>query len=256
METENAGQKAEQSAGLNTGQSAQCMGSADRKTERPDFSGIRSALFDMDGTMYDTERLSTEGWLYAAKEFDVPLTVEKIFSFRGQNKYINAECFEEWFPDGPSYWDLRKVRDEYYFGSLENNGVPEKKGLRELLMYLREERKLRMAIVTGTSRKDAERYWNKTGILSFFDKTLTGDQVKVGKPDPQIYLLAAEEMQTPPENCLVFEDSPNGIVAAHRAGCRSILVFDQDRDMEAAALSDHYCDSLPEALEYLKKAIW
>lgn len=227
-----------------------------QNTEQADFSRIRTALFDMDGTMYDTERLSMEAWLYAAEKLDVPLTREKILSFRGQNKYINAKRFEEWFPDGPSYWDLRKLRDEYYFGVLEDRGVPEKKGLRELLTYLREERKLRMAIVTGTSRKDAERYWNQTGILSYFDKTLTGDQVKVGKPDPQIYLLAAEEMQTPPGDCLVFEDSPNGIVAAHRAGCCSILVFDQDRDMEAAALSDHYCDSLTEALEYLEKAIW
>lgn len=216
-------------------------------------SRIRVGLFDMDGTMYDTERLSTEGWLEAGRVTGYAMDREKIFQFRGRSKSMNEDLFHSWYGKDAPYYALRKIRDEYLFSSVEKYGLPEKKGLRELLTYLRGIG-WRLCIVTGTARADASRYWNRTGILDYFDRTLCGDEVKVCKPDPEIYLKAASYMGARPEECCVFEDSPNGIRSAYAAGCHSILIFDQDRgDEESLRMCDTFCESLLEAKEYIQK---
>ena len=108
--------------------------------------------------------------------------------------------------------------------------------------------------MTGTAREDASKYWNRTGILEYFDDTLCGDEVTVCKPDPEIFRKAAAKMGAKPEECMVFEDSPNGIRSASAAGCHSILIYDLDRaGEEIARLSDFACDSLLEARDYLKE---
>ena len=214
---------------------------------------LHTGLFDMDGTMFDTERLSLLGWRDAAKKTGIPLTDEMILSFRGRNKKMNEEMFHSWFGEDAPYKEVRKYRDEWILRYLDEKGLPEKKGLRELLDYLKS-LGWKLCIVTGTAREDASKYWNRTGILEYFDDTLCGDEVTVCKPDPEIFRKAAAKMGAKPEECMVFEDSPNGIRSASAAGCHSILIYDLDRaGEEIARLSDFACDSLLEARDYLKE---
>ena len=156
---------------------------------------LHTGLFDMDGTMFDTERLSLLGWRDAAKKTGIPLTDEMILSFRGRNKKMNEEMFHSWFGEDAPYMEVRKYRDEWILRYLDEKGLPEKKGLRELLDYLKS-LGWKLCIVTGTAREDASKYWNRTGILEYFDDTLCGDEVTVCKPDPEIFRKAAASPPT------------------------------------------------------------
>lgn len=188
---------------------------------------IKAAIFDMDGTMFDTERLSFEGWTLAAKWCGYPLSAEQKLAFRGRSRIRNWHAFQSWFGEDSAYWSLRAIRNAYVKRQVADSGVPFKPGLIELLEYLRSSG-IRTCIATGTDRAAASAYWEKCGILRYFDDTVCGDEVTLSKPDPEIFLTAAQKINTPPENCLVFEDSPNGARAANAANCHLFLIPDLD----------------------------
>ena len=190
------------------------------------FHNICAVLMDMDGTLFDTETLAIEGFLRGAAAYDVPMEVEHILSFRGRNKEENGKRFEELgFGDMELYSKVRAIRDEYVLSSIEENGVPEKPGLWELLEYLKDSN-LISVVATGTARERAELYWEKSGILPYIDYNICGNEVTHSKPDPEIFLKAAEKAGVPIEQCVVLEDSPNGVISALASGARVILIPD------------------------------
>ena len=205
---------------------------------------IKAVLMDMDGTMFDTERLSTEGWLKAGRETGYEMTKEQIWDFRGRSRMENCALFHSWFgPDAP-YWELREIRTKYLEDYLDEHGVPYKPGLRELLVYLKEAG-IRTCIATGTAREAASGYWAKCDVLNYVDATLCGDQVVHAKPHPEMFLRAAELLDTPPEECLVLEDSPNGATSAKAAGCHLVIIPDETPATdEMRRQADHVVDTL------------
>lgn len=217
---------------------------------------IRAVLMDMDGTLFDTEHLSTQGWLRAGRQMGYPMTKEQIWSFRGRGRDANCELFRRWFgPDAP-YWAVRQVRTEYVEDWIARHGVPLKPGLYEMLEYFKESG-LKTCLATGTAREAASGYWAKTKVLEYLDATLCGDEVVHTKPDPEMFLTAAKLVQTPPEECIVLEDSPNGAEAAKRAGCHLIVIPDETPAtpaMEDAA--DYVADSLYDVVSYMKEHAW
>lgn len=217
---------------------------------------IRAVLMDMDGTLFDTEHLSTQGWLKAGRQMGYPMTKEQIWSFRGRGRDANCELFRRWFgPDAP-YWAVRQVRTEYVEDWIAQHGVPLKPGLYEMLEYFKESG-LKTCLATGTAREAASGYWAKTKVLEYLDATLCGDEVVHTKPDPEMFLTAAKLVQTPPEECIVLEDSPNGAEAAKRAGCHLIVIPDETPAtpaMEDAA--DYVADSLYDVVSYMKEHAW
>ncbi len=217
---------------------------------------IRAVLMDMDGTLFDTEHLSTQGWLKAGRQMGYPMTKEQIWSFRGRGRDANCELFRRWFgPDAP-YWAVRQVRTEYVEDWIARHGVPLKPGLYEMLEYFKESG-LKTCLATGTAREAASGYWAKTKVLEYLDATLCGDEVVHTKPDPEMFLTAAKLVQTPPEECIVLEDSPNGAEAAKRAGCHLIVIPDETPAtpaMEDAA--DYVADSLYDVVSYMKEHAW
>lgn len=217
---------------------------------------IRAVLMDMDGTLFDTEHLSTQGWLRAGRQMGYPMTKEQIWSFRGRGRDANCELFRSWFgPDAP-YWAVRQVRTEYVEDWIARHGVPLKPGLYEMLEYFKESG-LKTCLATGTAREAASGYWAKTKVLEYLDATLCGDEVVHTKPDPEMFLTAAKLVQTPPEECIVLEDSPNGAEAAKRAGCHLIVIPDETPAtpaMEDAA--DYVADSLYDVVSYMKEHAW
>lgn len=217
---------------------------------------IRAVLMDMDGTLFDTEHLSTQGWLKAGRQMGYPMTKEQIWSFRGRGRDANCELFRRWFgPDAP-YWAVRQVRTDYVEDWIARHGVPLKPGLYEMLEYFKESG-LKTCLATGTTREAASGYWAKTKVLEYLDATLCGDEVVHTKPDPEMFLTAAKLVQTPPEECIVLEDSPNGAEAAKRAGCHLIVIPDETPAtpaMEDAA--DYVADSLYDVVSYMKEHAW
>ena len=96
----------------------------------------------------------------------------------------------------------------------------------ELLAWLKEHG-IRSAIATATDMQRTEKYLGGLGIRDFFDQVISAAMVKEGKPSPDIYLYACEQLNRQPAECIAVEDSPNGVLSAARAGCRVVMVPDQ-----------------------------
>lgn len=214
---------------------------------------VSAAIFDMDGTMFDTERLSLEGWMAGCGSFGIPLTFEQFLLFRGHSIEENRKLFCGWFGSDAPYHEVRALRDRYISDFITREGIPVKPGLFELLSALKE-LGLRSCIATGTARPAAQKYWERSGVLPWFDCTICGNEVVNCKPDPEIFLRAAEKLGTDPGECVIFEDSPNGIKAALSSGSHLIIVPDLDEpgeDMKKA--SDAVCATLADAIPIVKK---
>jgi HAD superfamily hydrolase (TIGR01509 family) len=126
--------------------------------------------------------------------------------------------------------------------------IPVKPGVVELLDFLRDKR-LPLAIATSAARATAERNLGRAGLLGRFDALATRVDVEHPKPAPEIYLEAARRLGVAPERCVAFEDSSIGIVAAHAAGMRAVMVLDiLPPTDEARAKCVHIAEDLHEVL--------
>ena len=214
---------------------------------------ISGAIFDMDGTMFDTERLSMEGWFSGCHSLGIPLTREQFLLFRGHSVAENDRLFHGWFGADAPYYEVRALRDRYIRDYISTHGIPIKPGLFELLDALKD-LGIRCCIATGTARKAAEVYWEKSGVLPWFEAAICGDEVVKCKPDPEIFLRAAGKLGLQPEECVIFEDSPNGIQAAAASGSRLIVIPDLDEpDEDMRDACDAICPTLADAIEAVKK---
>jgi DNA helicase-2/ATP-dependent DNA helicase PcrA len=108
---------------------------------------------------------------------------------------------------------------------LEEVGVPLKPMVRETLRALRENN-CQLAVVTATGIDRATQNLKETGLYEYFDRIVSGSMVERGKPAPDIYLYACEQLQILPEDAFAVEDSPNGVISASEAGCKTIMVPD------------------------------
>lgn len=183
-------------------------------------------IFDMDGTMFDTERLSTQGWLEAGSQLNIDISEDFIDKIKGTSTEFGRRTFLARFGAAFDFEAAHDIRNRYMERIILENGVPIKKGLTELLYYLRQ-KSVPVAVATSTSRKKAENYFQMSGVAHFLDAVVCGDSVVNGKPAPDIFLKAARELGAKPLNCFVLEDSPNGIEAGYRAGMKVIHIPDQ-----------------------------
>lgn len=186
---------------------------------------IKGAIFDMDGTMFDTEALSLEGWLCAAEKYHYPITKEVVDQIRGTNIMYSRALFAKLYGDTVDYDIARLTRTKYIEGYIEEHGVPVKEGLFELLEYLKQHH-IKIAVATSTQKEAAEKYFKLANVYEYFDALVYGDMVTKGKPNPDIFQLAAKKLGLCEKECVVFEDSPNGIMAANAAGCKVIAIPD------------------------------
>lgn len=187
---------------------------------------IQAVLFDMDGTLIDTERYYRIFWPRALAEFGFEMTDEQALAMRSLGRPFAPQRLREWFGEKLDYFAVREKRKELMEEALVRDGIKVKPGAEALLTFLRE-RGITAAVVTATDRERAKRYLEQTGLAPYFDRVVSAVQVREGKPAPDIYLYACEELGLRPKVCVAVEDSPNGILSAHRAGCRVIMVPDQ-----------------------------
>jgi HAD superfamily hydrolase (TIGR01509 family) len=138
---------------------------------------------------------------------------------------------------------------------INDNGVPVKPGIYELLDYL-VEKKYKLALATSTSREKATNLLERAGIKDKFNVMIFGDEVVNSKPDPEIFLKASEKLGVNPEKCIVLEDSPAGIEAAYRAGMKGINI--PDLKMPDEQIKKHaykILDSLLDVRDYLRDSV-
>lgn len=209
----------------------------------------RGAIFDMDGLLLDTERLYQESWVEMARTFGQTADPAFPAAVSGTSGEGMREVIRRYYP----------AVDPYAFqagciarvdGILDEQGPPVKPGAGELLEYLGA-RGVKLAVASSTGRERILSNLRAARLDRFFDAVVSGQQVERGKPEPDIFLLAAREIGCPPEDCYVFEDSVNGVRAGMAAGCVTVMVPDLAAPPKDLAVSK-VCSSLLEVKELLK----
>ena len=205
-------------------------------------------IFDVDGLMLDTESPVIGFWARAGKSLGWDISPEVVIRTLGITSEGTRAIFrQEYGPDFP----YDRIRDEFhrfYYEEFEK-GVAHKSGLVFLLDHL-SSLGIPLAVATSARREAAVWKLRKAGIVDRFASLACGDEIRNGKPAPDIFLLAAERLGQKPSDCVGFEDSPAGLQGLHAAGIRSVFVKDLvDPPPEILATVWRCCKDLAEAAE-------
>ncbi len=211
-------------------------------------------IFDMDGVLFDTERLFDQCWYMAGDLFHIDKqTLDIIVKGCVGLNHVDTDYFIKTHtaPDFPLAVFNQKIR-ELFQQMLETDGLPVKSGVYELLDYLNENH-CDIALASSTSRKSILSHLQRSGLEQYFKAIISGDMVTHGKPHPEIYLSAAAAINRNPVQCYAFEDSYNGIRSASAAGIQTIMIPDLYPETEdITPLLFMKLNSLGEVLQLLK----
>lgn len=197
---------------------------------------FKAVVFDMDGVITDTEKLYRRFQLEEGTSRGIPedVMVRACERIAGGNKYTNKPVFEQIVGRGIDYWEYREKMMAKLDAYIAANGVELKYGVKETLAYL-SEHGIKIGLATSTVRERAIGYLTDHDIYKYFDKLIFGDMVEHGKPAPDIYLKACEELGVQPEEAIAVEDSINGIKSAGTAGLYPVMVVDLIKPNEEIA---------------------
>lgn len=213
-----------------------------------------AVIFDLDGTLIDSMGIwaQIDRSFLSGRGLSVPSDLHT--RVEGKSFHETAVFFKELFslPESPE--EIKRIWREMAYERYAH-GMPLKEGAGEFVRLLRKMRK-KTGIATSNSRELTESCLLDIGVLPFFDTIVTADEVVNGKPRPDIYLKAAENLGVDPSLCLVFEDTGAGIMAGRTAGMYTCAVFDEQNcekfseNCEYSHFSIHsFCDIIK---EYLK----
>jgi len=185
----------------------------------------RLYIFDMDGLLFDTERLYQKCWSLVIHEEGVPLSDEDLKQIIGMGFNQLKTYWSELLGSEEAFFNLREKREIHFWKEIEEQGVPIKRGVKEFLESLRKN-EVQTALITSTPEERARKILGLSELGHVFDYVLFGDMVKHTKPDPEIYTLMAKLTSIPKEEWIIFEDSYNGVKAANNAGVDVIWIKD------------------------------
>jgi beta-phosphoglucomutase-like phosphatase (HAD superfamily) len=213
---------------------------------------IKGVIFDMDGVIFDSERLYKESSLEVARLYgikDVEHIVEQTIgvTYDVTRAIYLRECGED-FP-------YKQYMEEVSAGFNEKvkDGIPLKEGVKEILVFF-QEKGLPVMIASSTQTPKVRKQTEDAGIAPYFKDMIGGEQCEKSKPNPDIFLKAMEQLGLLPENCMIIEDSFNGVCAAHASKALTVMIPDlKEPTEEIRALTDCVCPSLSALKEKLEK---
>lgn len=191
----------------------------------------KAVIFDMDGLMIDSERMTYEGYKRECKKRGYEMDIIFYKSLMGYPvKVIKRKLTEHFGEDFPVEEVITAVHEHMELIFM-TRGVPVKPGLIELLTYIQNE-EYRAMVATSSDRERVDRILKYAGLEDYFDEVICGDEVCLGKPNPDIFLKGLQKLGVSPEEAYVLEDSEKGILAAYRAGIDVICVPDMKEPEE------------------------
>ena len=186
---------------------------------------IKTVIFDMDGLMFDTEKLNKDKMEEVLIMYGYKASDEVFYKTVGVSKSSAIREFVSFYGNNFPYNEIFKKRREIINDYIEKNGVPIKDGLLELIKYLKDN-KIKIAVATSSDRKLANFLLSKSNIINDINFLICGDDVYKSKPNPDIFLKALEISNTKFDEAIVLEDSAMGIIAADKANIKAIIIPD------------------------------
>lgn len=212
----------------------------------------KAVIFDMDGVIFDSERLVLEEWLVLAQKYGLTGMKEVYYECIGVNEVMTREIFlNHYGRDFPYEEYVREISCSFH-EHYDHGRLPMKLGVVELLSYLKEEGYL-IGLASSTKQSAVEREITDAGLKPYFNDLTCGDMLQKSKPEPDIFLMSCSHLKVLPEEAVTIEDSYNGIRAAHRAGTTPIMVPDMKQpDEEMKQLAHVICSDLQEVKRWFE----
>lgn len=186
---------------------------------------FEAAIFDMDGLLLDTEQVCLEVFEQACHSVGIPFLRDVYLSVIGRNAAGIEETLKAGYGPELDYPVLHKEWRKRYDAIVKHQAIPVKEGVVELLQWLKQNR-IPTAVATSTQKDIASIKLRLAHLDHYFDSLTTGCEVTHGKPDPEIYLLAAKRLGVNPKQCIAFEDSNNGVKSAMSAAMITFQIPD------------------------------
>ncbi len=187
---------------------------------------IKALLFDLDGLLFDSERIYYDKWKQAGLEAGYEIPEETLLSLRACDPALARERIENSLGVSGIYDGIRARRRELVAEYISRNRIAVKPGVHAFLGKTAGLPDVKKAVVTMSHKGEKEEVLREAGLFSYFDEIITPEDVKRGKPYPDIYLHACSRLCLKPCECITFEDAPNGIESALAAGTSVIMIPD------------------------------
>lgn len=183
-------------------------------------------IFDMDGLMFDTERINYQSWLAFQEEYDVSFTEKTKTDMNGMTLSAIIDQLTLLFGDRDKAIEFRQKQRAWREREIKSyTGSIKKKGLVGLLDYLKSN-EIKAVVASSSPRENVHYLLQKENVFHYFDAVFTGDMCSLGKPDPEIFLKTLESMNIQGKDAIVLEDSVHGAIAAKRANIDCFIVPD------------------------------
>ena len=220
---------------------------------KEEYEMIKAVIFDMDGLMIDSERVTFDGYKKIMGEMGLEVTKEFYVSLLGKPiKGIYQRFYDVYGNDFPIETVIKQVH-EYMADLFETEGVPLKEGLKELLQYLKDNH-YKTIVATSSNRNRVDTILNQANITQYFDDSICGDEVTNGKPNPEVFLKSCEKLGVAVNEAIVLEDSESGIQAGYSAEIPVICVPDMKYpEPEFANKTTKIVNTLHDVIDYLKE---
>lgn len=186
---------------------------------------MEAVVFDMDGVIFDSEKLVIECWQTVAEKYGIPDIEAACRECFGINAALTKELMLRRYGADFPYDAYKKEMSALFHQRAAGGKLPQKPGVKQIMEYLKKNH-VRIALASSTRREVVLRELEEGGLLPYFDQVICGDMVSRSKPEPDIFLRACESLGVNPANAFAVEDSYNGIRSAHRAGMKPVMVPD------------------------------
>jgi len=211
---------------------------------------IKGIVFDLDGLLLDTEYYQWQGWVPFLRNHGIELTKEKYLNYAGKRGDIIEDEMVKDFNLNIKKGELINAKEEYLKERLKNEKISLMPYAREIVEFFYYNPNYDISVCAGAPREETLIKLKNCDFLKYFKTIVCGDEIKRGKPNPDMYLRVAEVMGLKPEECLAFEDTQYGTMSAKSAGMMCFSVPNEYCTKQEYSMSDKVLNSLNDTFQY------